>query len=109
MELLKKNQGGNPDQSLIKYRYIIMQLSPVYRAVLTACPDLSFIYNFKAQLGRGRCSWVHGITKTGQKISRFLKKGLVRFHTWISDTEYVSLGRDRLYEVSVIKNLYEIA
>ncbi len=77
-----------------------MQISPTYRAVLTACPDLQWIYNFKHHLGRGRCSWIHGLTKTGQKISRFLKKGLVKVHTWLSDSEVVSIKGDCIYTVS---------
>ena len=77
-----------------------MQLSPTYRAVLTACPDIGFIYRFIPQLGRGRCSWIHALTKTGQKISRFLKKGLIKIHVWLNDSEVISTKRDRIYQVS---------
>jgi hypothetical protein len=77
-----------------------MQLSPTYRAVLSAIPDLSWIYNFKEALGRGKCPWVYGMTKAGHRVARFIKKGLVRFHTWLNDSEYVSFNRDRIYEVS---------
>lgn len=77
-----------------------MQLSPTYRALLRVIPDLSWVYRFIPQLGRGRCPWIHGLTKTGQKISRFLKKGLIPFHIWVSDFEIVSRDRDRIYTVS---------
>ncbi|MEL7037745.1 MAG: hypothetical protein AAFO04_19280 [Cyanobacteria bacterium J06592_8] len=77
-----------------------MQLSPTYRALLRVIPDLSWIYNFKKALGRGKCPWVHGMTKAGAKVSRFLKKGLIKAHTWLNDSEVVSTSRDRVYTVS---------
>jgi predicted nucleic acid-binding Zn finger protein len=77
-----------------------MQLSPTYRAILRVIPDLSWIYNFKEALGRGRCPWVHGLTKAGKKVARFLKKGLIKLNVWLNDSEVVSLNRDRIYTVS---------
>ena len=85
-----------------------MQLSPTYRALLRVVPDLTWIYNFKAQLGRGRCPWIHGLTKAGHRIARFLKKGLIKSNIWLNDTEVVSVNRDtpnstlhgRIYTVS---------
>jgi hypothetical protein len=77
-----------------------MQLSPTYRAILRVIPDLSWIYSFKTQLGRGKCPWVHGMTKAGYRVARFLKKGLIGSNVWLNDSEVVSTSRDRLYQVS---------
>lgn len=77
-----------------------MQLSPTYRAVLAAIPDLSWIYRFIPKIGRGRCPWIHGMTKAGHKVARFLKKGLIRFNTWLNDSEVASSKRDRIYTVT---------
>lgn len=77
-----------------------MQLSPTYRAILRVVPDLSWIYNFKEALGRGRCPWVHGMTKAGHRVARFIKKGLIGSNVWLNDSEVVSTSRDRIYEVS---------
>lgn len=77
-----------------------MQLSPAYRAILKAIPDLSWIYNYIPQLGRGRTPWVYGKTTSGHHVARFIKKGLVRASAWLTDSKYVSLNSDRLYQVS---------